>query len=132
MSDEAHGYAKTNLRAVEDQAAKHGLSAQQEARFPRGTLGAEQTGINLLTIKPGQREAFAHKHKTAEEIYVVLGGSGHVKLDDELVALEPLDAVRVSPGVTRAFAAGEDGLEVLIFGPHVASDSELVDDFWNG
>jgi uncharacterized cupin superfamily protein len=124
------GYAKTNLRDVEDQAVKHGLSETQHARFPAAVLGAEQTGMNLLSVEPGRREAFAHKHRTAEEIYVVLSGSGRVKLDDELVELEPLDAVRVSPGVARAFQADDDGLEVLIFGPHVASDSELVENFW--
>ena len=123
-------YAKKNLRTVEDSAVKFGLSASQEARFPREDLGAQQTGMNLLRVKPGQREAFAHRHLTAEEIYVVISGSGRVKLDDELVALEPLDAVRVSPGVARAFEAAEDGLEVLIVGPHVEGDGEVVPDFW--
>jgi mannose-6-phosphate isomerase-like protein (cupin superfamily) len=115
---------------VQDSAAQHGLSDTQEARFPREDLEAEQTGMNYLIVKPGRREAFAHRHKTAEEIYVVLSGSGQVKLDDELVELAPLDAVRVGPGVTRAFEAGPDGLEVLIFGPRVESDSEPVSDFW--
>src|SRR6188474_2023646 len=96
-------YAKTNLRAVNDSAAEHGLSETQEARFPRADLGAEQTGLNLLTVKPSKREAFAHRHQKAEEIYVVLSGSGHVKLDEELVELAPFDAVRVGPGVTRSF-----------------------------
>jgi mannose-6-phosphate isomerase-like protein (cupin superfamily) len=123
-------YSKTNLRSVRDSAAEHGLSETQEARFPREELGAEQTGMNLLTVKPSQREAFAHRHGKAEEVYVVLSGSGHVKLDDELVELAPLDAVRVGPGVARSFEAGPDGLEVLIFGPHVEGDSELVADFW--
>jgi len=124
-------YAKTNLRAVHDSAAEHGLSDTQEARFPRADLDAEQTGLNFLTIKPSRREAFAHRHGKAEEIYVVLSGSGRVKLDDEFVELAPLDAVRVGPGVARSFEAGSDGLEVLIFGPHVEGDSELVDDFWS-
>ena len=123
-------YAKTNLRIVKDSAADHGLSETQEARFPRADIGAEQTGMNFLTIKPSQREAFAHRHGKAEEIYVVLSGAGQVKLDDELVELSPLDAVRVSPGVARSFEAGPEGLEVLIFGPHVEGDSEMVDDFW--
>jgi mannose-6-phosphate isomerase-like protein (cupin superfamily) len=123
-------YAKKNLREVEDSAAKHGLSASQEARFARGELGAEQTGLNYLIVKPNQREAFAHLHREAEEIYVVLGGSGKVKLDEEMVELEPLDAVRVSPGVARSFEAGDDGLEVLVFGPHVEGDGEMVQDFW--
>jgi mannose-6-phosphate isomerase-like protein (cupin superfamily) len=112
-------------------AVKYGLSDTQEARFPRADLNAEQTGINYLTIKPGQREAFAHRHRAAEEIYVVLAGSGRVKLDDELVDLAPLDAVRVGPGVTRSFEADRDGLQILIFGPHVEGDAETVSDFWN-
>jgi uncharacterized cupin superfamily protein len=123
-------YAKTNLREVEDQALKHGLSNTQEARFPREALGAEQTGLNYLIIKPGQREAFAHRHREAEEIYVVLAGSGRVKLDDELVELRQLDAVRVSPGSARSFEAGPGGLEVLIFGPRVEGDGEMVPGFW--
>lgn len=124
-------YAKKNLREVKDSAAEHGLSAHQEARFPRQDLGAEQTGMNFLTVKPGQREAFAHRHRSAEEIYVVIDGTGRVKLDDELVELAPLDAVRVSPGVARSFEAGPDGLEVLVFGPRVESDGEIVQDFWS-
>jgi uncharacterized cupin superfamily protein len=123
-------YAKTNLRDVEDMAAKHGLSKTQQARFPAADLGAEQTGINYLIVKPGEREAFAHRHKSAEEIYVVLEGSGQVKLDDTLEELRPLDAVRVSPGVARSFQAGPDGLAVLVFGPQVKDDGELVADFW--
>ncbi len=123
-------YAKKNLRDVQDMAIQHGLSKTQEARFPKADLAAEQTGINYLIVKSGQREAFAHRHRTAEEIYVALAGSGRVKLDDELMELAPLDAVRVSPGVARSFEAGPDGLEVLIFGPHVEADGELVHDFW--
>jgi mannose-6-phosphate isomerase-like protein (cupin superfamily) len=123
-------YAKKNLRSIKDSAAEHGLSETQEARFPRDDLGAEQTGINFLTVKPSQREAFAHRHRVAEEIYVVISGSGRVKLDGELVELATLDAVRVSPGVARAFEAGDEGLEVLIFGPRVEGDGELVPDFW--
>jgi mannose-6-phosphate isomerase-like protein (cupin superfamily) len=123
-------YRKKNLSEVEDMAMRHGLSETQEARFPQADLGAEQTGMNFLIVKPGQREAFAHRHRTAEEVYVVLAGSGRVKLDDGLVDLEPLDAVRVSPGVTRSFEAGPEGLRVLIFGPRVEADAEMVQDFW--
>jgi mannose-6-phosphate isomerase-like protein (cupin superfamily) len=86
--------------------------------------------MNFLVVKPEQREAFGHRHRTAEEIYVVLAGTGRVKLDDEVVELAPLDAVRVSPGVARSSAAGPDGLEVLIFGPHVESDWETVHGLW--
>jgi uncharacterized cupin superfamily protein len=124
-------WTKQNLTEVEDSAAKHGVGESQEARFPREALGAEQTGLNYLTVKPGRREAFAHRHRTAEEIYVVLAGSGRVKLDDDLVELAPLDAVRVGPGTTRTFEAGADGLQVLVFGPRVEGDGEIVEGFWD-
>jgi len=123
-------YAKKNLREVADSAAEHGLSETQETRFPRRDLGTEQTGFNYLIVKPGRREAFAHRHHEAEEVYVVLSGTGQVKLDDELVELAPLDAVRVSPGTTRSFEAGGEGLEVLIFGARFEGDGEVVQDFW--
>lgn len=122
-------YAKKNLRDVKDSAAERGLSAHQAARFPREDLGSEQTAMNFLIVNPGQREAFAHHHRTAEEIYVVIDGTGRVKLDDELVELAPLDAVRVDPGVARSFEAGPSGLQVLIFGLRVESDEEIVQDF---
>jgi mannose-6-phosphate isomerase-like protein (cupin superfamily) len=123
-------YTKKNLRDVEDSAVRYGLSETQEARFARRDLAAEQTGVAYLIVKPGRREAFAHRHREAEEIYVVLAGSGRVKLDDELVDLSELDAVRVAPGTTRMFEAGPNGLEMLIFGVHVDGDVEQVSDFW--
>jgi mannose-6-phosphate isomerase-like protein (cupin superfamily) len=121
---------KKNLRDVEDSAVRFGLSDAQEARFARRDLAAEQTGLTHLIIKPGRREAFAHRHRDAEEVYVVLGGSGRVKLDDEIIDLIKLDAVRVGPVTTRQLEAGPDGLEVLIVGPHVEGDVEQVSDFW--
>ena len=124
-------YSKKNLREVEDFAAKHGLSDHQEARFARGDLSAEQTGLNYLIVKPGQREAFAHRHRTAEEIYVVLGGSGRVKLEDEVRELRQWDALRVPPQTARAFEAGPEGLELIAIGFAEGGDTEMLDDFWD-
>ena len=123
-------YSVTNLREVEDSAAKYGYSEIQEARFPRGDLDAEATGLAHLVLHPGKRQPFAHRHKQAEEIYVVLKGGGRVKLDDEIVEIGPMDSVRVSPEVARAFEAGPDGMEFLVFGPHHHGDAEIVQDFW--
>ena len=90
-------YTIANLLDVEDMAAKHGLGDRQEARFPMRDLGAERTGLAHMVVKPGQRQPFAHRHRQAEEIYVVLGGGGRVKLDDDLVEVGRMDAVRVAP-----------------------------------
>ena len=125
------GYAKRNLHDVEDSAAKHGFGDHQEARFPTGELGAVATGLTHLRVKPGRREAFAHRHREAEEVIVVLSGHGRVRLDDDIVDLAPLDAVRVSPSTARMLEASADApLEVLVFGPHVSGDAELLQDFW--
>jgi mannose-6-phosphate isomerase-like protein (cupin superfamily) len=123
-------YEIKNLREVEDMAVKHGFSETQEARFPRSNLGAETTGLAYHVVRPGKRQAFAHRHDEAEEVNVVLSGSGRVKLDDEVVEIGPMDAIRIAPRVTRAFEAGPDGLELLVFGPHHAGDSEMVQGFW--
>jgi mannose-6-phosphate isomerase-like protein (cupin superfamily) len=123
-------FTVVKLTDVEDLAAKHGFSELQEARFANEALGTEQTGVMHLRLKPGVRQPFAHRHKLAEEVYVALSGSGRVKLDDEIVDVGALDAIRVAPGVTRAFEAGPDGLELLAFGARHAGDAEMVPDWW--
>jgi mannose-6-phosphate isomerase-like protein (cupin superfamily) len=119
-----------NLRDVEDSAQKFGIGEIQEARFAKDELSAEQTGFSHHRVKPSKRQAFGHRHERCEEVYVVLAGAGQAKLDEEIVELEPLDAIRVAPGVTRAFQAGPEGLEVLVFGPRADGDGELVQGWW--
>jgi mannose-6-phosphate isomerase-like protein (cupin superfamily) len=127
----AGSYTFKKLTEVEDAAQKGGFGDYQEARFAMGALDAEQTGLSLHRVKPGKRQAFAHRHEQAEEVYVVLAGSGRVKLDDDIVDLEPLDAIRVAPGVIRQFEAGSDGLQVLAFGPHRDRDGEILPNWWS-
>jgi uncharacterized cupin superfamily protein len=122
-------YTIKNLKDVEDMAASQGFGEVQEARFANGDLDAEQIGISLQKVKPGKRHAFAHRHKEAEEVYVVISGSGRVKLDDEVKEVGELDAIRVAPSVTRAFEAGDQGLELLAFSPRAKGDAEIVQDF---
>ena len=123
-------YTLTKLTEVEDSAQKFGHGEHQEARFATKELKTERTGVSYHRVKPNMRQAFGHRHEQAEEVYVVLSGSGRVKLDDEIVELEPLDALRVSPGVTRQFEGGPHGLEFLAFGPHVPGDGEILPDWW--
>jgi mannose-6-phosphate isomerase-like protein (cupin superfamily) len=122
-------YTIKNLKDVEDMAASQGFGEVQEARFANGDLDAEQIGISLQKVKPGKRHAFAHRHKEAEEVYVVISGSGRVKLDDEVKEVGELDAIRVAPSVTRAFEADDEGLELLAFSPRAKGDAEIVQDF---
>jgi mannose-6-phosphate isomerase-like protein (cupin superfamily) len=126
------GYTHKRLTDVEDSAPKFGLSESQESRFAKDDLGSDSLGVTHHHFRPGMRQPFGHRHDEAEEVYVVLGGSGRMALDDEIVEVERLDALRVSPEVTRAFEAGPDGLEVLVFGPRCDGDGDLVNGWWPG
>ncbi len=119
-----------NLRDVRDSAPDFGFGDHQEARFATEALEAQRTGFSFHVVKPGQRQGFGHRHESAEEVYVVISGSGRVKLEDEIRDLRPLDAIRVAPAVTRAFEAGPEGLELLAFGARHEGDGELVPGFW--
>lgn len=124
-------FTHTKLDDVKDSAPEFGFGEIQEARFAKGDLDAEETGVSHLRLKPDQRSPFGHKHENAEEVYVVLSGSGRMKLDDEIIEVEGLDAIRVSPEVTRAFEAGPDGLEVLAVGARHDGDGEIFPGWWS-
>gem|GEM_PF-1175974 len=124
-------YTIHKLTDTDDMAPKYGLDEQGEARFATDDLAAEQTGLSLQSLKPGKRQAFGHRHDTAEEVYVVLSGSGRMKLDDEIADIGAMDAIRVAPAVTRAFEAGPEGLEWLVFGPRCKGDGEVLQGWWS-
>lgn len=122
-------YTQINLEEVEDAAPANGFGERWEARAARTDLGAEQTGVTHFRLHPGKRSPFVHRHREAEEVYVILRGSGWVKLGDEIREVAELDAIRIAPELPRAFEAGPDGLEFIAFGPHHA-DGEPVEDDW--
>jgi mannose-6-phosphate isomerase-like protein (cupin superfamily) len=127
----ADPYTHRNLLDVEDAAAKFGHGELQESRFANQDLQTEQTGLSLHRVKPGRRQPFGHVHAEVEEVYVVLSGSGRARVGEDLVEVRRLDALRVSPGVTRAFEAGDDGLELLAFSPLRTDDrGEILEGWW--
>jgi mannose-6-phosphate isomerase-like protein (cupin superfamily) len=124
------GHSHINLGDVADAAPANGFGDRWEARVARVDLDAEQTGLTHFRLRPGKRSPLVHRHQRAEEVYVVLSGTGRVKLDDEILDVRPLDAVRVAPEVARAFEAGPEGLEFIAVGPHREADGEAVEDSW--
>lgn len=127
----ANSHTRIRLTEVKDSAPEFGLGEIHEARFATRDLEAEQTGLSHYRLKPGKRQPFGHRHEEAEEVYVVLNGNGRIKLDDEIIQVQPLDAVRVAPRVTRAVEAGRGGIEFIAVGARHDGDGELIQGWWS-
>jgi mannose-6-phosphate isomerase-like protein (cupin superfamily) len=125
-------YTHLNLKEVEDQAPNFGLSPHIEARMARVPLELEEFGVSYQRIEPNFRLPFGHKHKQQEEVYVIVGGGGRVKLEDEVVELKRWDAVRVPKDTMRGFEAGPDGMELIAIGaPNTGpGDADMANDWW--
>ena len=124
-------YAIVNLKEdVEDALSERAPGI--EGRFARTHLDSEHLGVSYLRFSPGVRSSSAHSHRKQEEAYVVISGSGHVRLDDEIRELRCWDVVRVSPITVRAFEAGDDGLELIAIGSDRpdGGDGVFVDPAW--
>ena len=126
-------YTKVNLKDdVEDQAPNFGLAPNLEARMARVPLQLEQSGLSYQRLAPNFRVPFGHRHKTQEEVYLVVSGSVRVKLEDEIVELKQWDAIRVPKETMRGFEAGPEGVEIVAVGaPHTGpGDAEVEQDYW--
>jgi uncharacterized cupin superfamily protein len=63
-------------------------------------LEATQLGARLWRLAPGQAST-KHGHLDQEELYVLLEGTGRVRVDDELLTLGPMDTLLVTPESPR-------------------------------
>jgi mannose-6-phosphate isomerase-like protein (cupin superfamily) len=107
------GFTIVNLKEIEDSAAdRDGM----EARFARKHLDSEHLGVTFIRYDANFRSPMAHSHREQEEAYVVVNGSGRIRLDDAVHELRQWDVVRVSPATVRAFEAGDAGLELIAVG----------------
>ncbi len=124
-------YTIKNLMEI-DSSAPEALADQMEARFGRRHIDSEHLGVSYFRYGPGFRGSIGHRHREQEEAYVVVSGSGRMRLDDDIVDVRPWDLVRVAPTVVRAFEGGPEGLEVIAIGSDrpEGGDGEIVSDWW--
>ena len=128
------GYAVANLKEVDNQGVHFGLDERDyEIRMARVGLECEHCGVSYKRLAPSFREPFGHKHKRQEEIYVLVAGSGRIKLDDEVVDLQPWTAVRIPPETMRSVEAGPEGAELIAIGaPNTGpGDGDTVPGWWS-
>jgi mannose-6-phosphate isomerase-like protein (cupin superfamily) len=86
-------------------------------RKVRKALGARVFGFNYFTIPPGaEGREHDHAEQGQEEVYVVVRGSGVMRVGGDEVELRPGVFLRVDPDTRRQPIAGADGLEFVTFG----------------
>jgi quercetin dioxygenase-like cupin family protein len=122
----------TNLKDIEDSAGERAPGI--EARFARKHIDSEHLGVSYFRYAAGIRAPMAHSHREQEEAYIVVNGSGRIRLDDEVHEIHQWDVVRISPQTIRAVEAGDDGLEFIAVGSDrpeggdgVPADSTWID-----
>jgi mannose-6-phosphate isomerase-like protein (cupin superfamily) len=123
-------YTIKNLQDVENMGADRAPGF--EARFARKHLDSDHLGVSLFHYPASYKTAYGHRHREQEEAYVVVAGSGRMRLDDEVVELNLWDVVRVAPPVVRAFEGGPEGITLIAVGNDrpEGGDGEMISDFW--
>jgi mannose-6-phosphate isomerase-like protein (cupin superfamily) len=128
------GYNVENLKDVENQGVKFGLDENDiQLRMAKDPLECTSCGVSYVKLGPGWRSPFGHTHKTQEEIYILVGGEARMKIEDDIVELKPLTAVRVSPETMRSYEGGPKGAELLVIGaPRTGpGDADTVPGWWS-
>jgi mannose-6-phosphate isomerase-like protein (cupin superfamily) len=71
-----------NLKQVEPSEAAR--AAGIDAHMSRSRLDSEHLGVSYFRYPPDFRPGTGHHRREQEEAYVVIAGSGQVRLDDEV------------------------------------------------
>lgn len=93
-------------------------------------LEAEALGARLWRLSPGQAST-RHRHLAQEELYLVLEGTGRIRVDGELLTLDPLSTVLVTPeSIRQIFNDGESDSLWLVVGapPEPANTLEMTEE----
>ena len=87
-------------------------------------LEVECLGARLWRLAPGQAST-RHRHREQTELYVLLAGTGRIRVDGELLTLAPLSAAVVDPPTVRqVFNDGdEDALWLVVGAPPEAANT---------
>jgi mannose-6-phosphate isomerase-like protein (cupin superfamily) len=122
--DRAVPFTVRNIKHdLEDIGPRFDGAPDLEFRAATKPLELEKSALSYQRVPPGYRFPYGHTHTEQEEVYVVVRGSGRMKVDDEIIELEEWDAVRVPPGMWRGYEAGPEGLEILVIGaPNLGED----------
>ena len=88
-----------------------------EMRLATYEIDAEQAALTWrrMPAQTGGKGSYGHRHKTQEEIYLVVSGTLQFKLDDDVIDVPAGTVVRVAPHVVRSvWNEGPDDVELVI------------------
>lgn len=124
-------YTHVNLKEIEDQAPKFGMEGL-EFRVARSPLELDNSAVSYMRLEPNFRLPFGHTHNQQEELYVLVSGKARLKLGEDVIDLQPFDAVRIPKDTMRNLEGGPEGAEVILFGaPNTGpNDAEMTPDWW--
>ncbi len=116
---------------MSDGISRASLDGDPVDRFQRlrAPLGVTSFGINKIVLAPGQRGRI-HRHRSQEEVYLVLDGTLTLLVEGELEEVDAGDVVRVAPEIRRQLVnRGPGELTLLALGgmvehEHVSRDAE--------
>jgi mannose-6-phosphate isomerase-like protein (cupin superfamily) len=126
------GYTITPLSEVPDVLGDY----PGEMQMITSSIGAEQAALTFRRMPAGTggKGSYGHRHRTQEELYLVLSGTLQFKLGDDVVDVPARAAVRVAPAVVRSvWNDGPDDVELVIVSTKIGdprADVELVEGFW--
>ena len=63
-------------------------------------LAATTLGARLWRLRPGQAST-RHRHRVTQELYLLLEGTGRLRVGDDVLTLAPLSSVLVEPDTVR-------------------------------
>jgi uncharacterized cupin superfamily protein len=115
-ADEAHWRPSNQMKVENTDLAKQ--------------LGAQTLGARYWRLRPGQAST-KHRHRTQDELYVVLDGTGRMRIDDEVVTLPPLSSALVeTQHVRQLFNDTDADVLWLVVGapPEPANTLEMTAD----
>ena len=89
-------------------------------------LEAETLGARLWRLHPGQASTW-HRHFEAHELYILLEGEGRVRVEGEVLTLDPLSALHVEPEHPRQLFndTDADALWLVVSAPREGVTSTL-------
>ena len=127
-------YTVQDLNEVQNQGENFGLNPDEyQVRMAKDPLECENAGVSYLRLGPGYRMPFGHRHKEQEEIYVLVNGSARMKVEDEIVDMQPLTAVRVAPETMRNLEGGSEGADLIVIGAPKTGpgDGDIEPGWWS-